>query len=86
MTKLVQNDQWVSGYKIYGDFELKDHAGSRGLNVVYYVVWLPNLARIIPAKFIMMMTFMQLKGHQRSNVVNYVLWLPDLIRRIPGES
>ena len=26
----------------------------------------------------MMMTFMEVKGHQRSNVVNYVLWLPNL--------
>ena len=25
-----------------------------------------------------MMTFMEVKGHQRSNVVNYVLWLPNL--------
>ena len=33
----------------------------------------------------MMMTFMEVKGHQRSNVVNYVLWLPNLVRRIPDE-
>ena len=33
-------------------------------------------------EFIMMMTFMEVKGHQRSNVVNYVLWLPNLVRRI----
>ena len=25
----------------------------------------------------MMMTFTEVKGHQRSNVVNYVLWLPS---------
>ena len=37
-------------------------------------------------KFIMMMTFMEVKGHQRSNVVNYVLWLPNLVRRIPDAS
>ena len=30
----------------------------------------------------MMMTFIEVKGHQRSNVVNYTLWLPNLIRRI----
>ena len=34
----------------------------------------------------MMMTFMEVKGHQRSNVVNYELWLPNLVRRIPDES
>ena len=32
-------------------------------------------------KFMMMMTFMEVKGHQRSKVVNYVLWLPNLVRR-----
>ena len=37
-------------------------------------------------EFIMMMTFMEVKGHQRSNVVNYVLWLPNLVRRIPEVS
>ena len=37
-------------------------------------------------KFIMMMTFMEVKGHQRSNVVNYGLWLPNLVRRIPDVS
>ena len=26
----------------------------------------------------MMMTFMEVKGHQRSNVINYDLWLPNL--------
>ena len=31
----------------------------------------------------MMMTFTEVKGHQRSDVVNYVLWLPNLVRRIP---
>ena len=33
-----------------------------------------------------MMTFNEVKGHQRSNVVNYVLWLPNLVRRIPDAS
>ena len=37
-------------------------------------------------EFIMMMTFMEVKGHQRSNVVNYVLWLPNLVRRISDAS
>ena len=34
----------------------------------------------------MMMTFIEVKGHQRSNVVNYVLWQPNLVRRIPDVS
>ena len=34
----------------------------------------------------MIMTFMGVKGHQRSNVINYVLWLPNLVRRIPDAS
>ena len=37
-------------------------------------------------KFMMMMTFMEVKGHQRSNVINYVLWLPNFVRRIPDAS
>ena len=31
----------------------------------------------------MMMTFMKVKGHQRSNVVNVALWLPNLVRKNP---
>ena len=34
-------------------------------------------------EFIMMMTFMEVKGHQRSNVVNYVLWLPNYGQKNP---
>ena len=33
-------------------------------------------------KLRMMMTLMEVKGHQRSNGVNYVLWLPYLVKRI----
>ena len=32
------------------------------------------------------MTFMEVKGHQRSNVVNYVLWIPYLVKRIGDAS
>ena len=34
-------------------------------------------------KFMMMMTFMKVKGHQRLNVVNIALWLPNLVRKNP---
>ena len=34
-------------------------------------------------KFMMMMTFMKVKGHQRLNVVNVALWLPNLVRKNP---
>ena len=34
----------------------------------------------------MMMTFMEVKGHQRSNGVNYVIWLPYLVKRITDAS
>ena len=37
-------------------------------------------------KFMMMMTFMKVKGHQRSNVVNFALWLPNLVKRIANAS
>ena len=34
-------------------------------------------------KFMMMMTFMKVKGHQTLNVVNVALWLPNLVRKNP---
>ena len=37
-------------------------------------------------KLRMMMTFMEVKGHQRSNGVNYVIWLPYLVKRITDAS
>ena len=37
-------------------------------------------------KLRMMMTFVEVKGHQRSNVVNYVIWLPYLVKRIADAS
>ena len=37
-------------------------------------------------KLKMMVTFMEVKGHQRSNVVNYVLWLPYLAKRSADAS
>ena len=32
------------------------------------------------------MTFMEVKGHQRSNGVNYVIWLPYLVKRTADAS
>ena len=37
-------------------------------------------------KFMMMMTCIEVKGHQRSNVINYALWLKNVVRRIPCAS
>ena len=37
-------------------------------------------------KLRMMMTLMEVKGHQRSNGVNYVLWLPYLVKRSTDAS
>ena len=34
----------------------------------------------------LMMTFTEVKGHQRSNGVNYVLWLPCLVKRSADAS
>ena len=34
-------------------------------------------------KLRMMMTFLEVKGQQRSNIVNSALWLPNLVRRTP---
>ena len=38
------------------------------------------------SKLRMMMTLMEVKGHQRSNGVNYVLWLPYLVKRSADAS
>ena len=35
---------------------------------------------------VLMVTLMEVKGHQRSNGVNYVLWLPYLVKRSPDAS
>ena len=37
-------------------------------------------------KLRMVMTLMEVKGHQRSNGVNYVLWLPHLGKRSTAAS
>ena len=37
-------------------------------------------------KLRMMMTFMEVKGHQRSNVVNFVIWLSYLVKRTTDAS
>ena len=37
-------------------------------------------------KFMMLMTFIKVKGHQRSNVVNFALWLPNLVKRTANAS
>ena len=37
-------------------------------------------------KLRMIMTLMEVKGHQRSNGVNYVLWLPYLVKRTSDAS
>ena len=56
-TKLGQNDQWVSGYKGYQQFDLKGHVGVTGVKKVKklknaspptdYVAWSYNLVKII---------------------------------------
>ena len=37
-------------------------------------------------KLRMMMTFVEVKGHQKSNGVNYVIWLPYLVKRTADTS
>ena len=36
-TKLSQNDQWVSGYKSYQQFDLKGYVGVTGVKKVNHV-------------------------------------------------
>ena len=70
--------------QVYDDDDL--HGGQRSSEVKCgnYVLWLPNFSQNKAwCKFMMMMTFMKVKGHQRLNVVNVALWLPNLVRKNP---
>ena len=49
-TKLGQNDQWVSGYKIYQQFDLKGHVGVTGVKKVNHV---KNMKTALISKLIM---------------------------------
>ena len=93
VTKLGQNP-WFK-FIMMTFMEVKGH---QRLNVVNYALWgqrssevkcgklytmVTKLGQKNPwCKFIMMMTFTEVKGHQRLNVVNYALWLPYLVKRI----
>ena len=73
--------------QVYNDDDL--HGGQRSLEVKCSKICTlaTKLGQKNPwCKFLMMMIFMEVKGHQRSNAVNYVLWLPNLVRRNPGAS
>ena len=37
LMKLGQNDQWVSGYKYYQQFDLKGHVGVTGVKKVFFM-------------------------------------------------
>ena len=69
---------------------LKIHPGSPGTSGVKNVKQCSRTTKLGPknrwSKLNMMMTFIEVKCHQRSNVVNYVLWQPNLVRRIPDVS
>ena len=71
--------------QVYDDDDL--HGGQRSSEVKCgnYVIWLPNLEETL-VQVMMMMTFMKVKGRQRSNVVNFALWLPNLVNRIANAS
>ena len=49
-TKLGQNDQWVSGYKSYQQFDLKGHVGVTGVKKVNHV---KNMKTALISKLIM---------------------------------
>ena len=49
-TKLGQNDQWVSGYKNYQQFDLKGHLGVTGVKKVNHV---KNIKTALISKLIM---------------------------------
>ena len=83
------NQTWSkeSLMQVYNDDDL--HGGQRSSEVKCskICVLATKLGQKNPwCKFMMMMTFMKVKGHQRSNVVNFALGLPNLVRRNPGAS
>ena len=49
-TKLGQNDQWVSGYKSYQQFDLKGHVGVTGVKKVNHM---KNMKTALISKLIM---------------------------------
>ena len=73
--------------QVYGDVDL--HGGQRFIRgqMRKLCAVATKLSQKKPwCKFMMMMTFMKVKGHQRSNVVNFALWLPNLVNRIANAS
>ena len=60
--------------------------GNHGAKFTTFDLWWPLTFMKNPwCKFMMMMTFMEVKGHHRSNAET-VIWLPNLVRRNPGAS
>ena len=74
--------------RVYDDDDL--HGGQRSSEVKgsKLCAMVTKLGQKNPrCKFkMMMMTFMEVKGHQRSIGVNYALWLPYLVKRITDAS
>ena len=50
LTKLSENDQWVSGYKSYQQFDLKGHVGVTEVKQVNHV---KNMKTALISKLIM---------------------------------
>ena len=83
------NQTWSeeSLMRVYNDDDL--HGGQRSSEVKCgkLCAMATKLGQKNPwCKFMMMITFKEVKGHQRSNAVNYLLWLPNLVRKNPGAS
>ena len=73
--------KWKRKGRISWNFRyLFDFKSSIELDIKRLMLYLSN------APLRMMMTFMEIKGHQRSNVVNNVLWLPYFIKRTADAS
>ena len=93
-SKVIRGQMWQTlryGYQTWSGESLMQiydddlHGGQRSSKVQCGKVctMVTKLGQKNPwCKFKMMMTLMEVKGHQRSNVVNYALWLPYLSKRI----
>ena len=98
-SKVIRGQMWQTtcyGYQTWSEESLKQayddddlHGGQRSSEVKCDKLcsMATKLGQKDPwCKFMMMMTCLEVIGHQRSNVINYVLWLPNLVRRIPDAS
>ena len=72
--------------QVYDDDDLHEGQRSSEVECGKRCTLVTKLRKNSWCKFMMVMTFMKVRGHQMSNVVNFALWLPNLVNRIANAS